>query len=219
MRRRTPRLAGGKSRRAAALLLAGAITFLIGASILIAAFAPMFGRGPETSTIAAQPPPVATSSASQTLPAPAAAAPAPDPSLDRPVNGVDFSMSVPAIGYTATVREGVDLATLEYGPGHYPTTVWPGSPGIVGVAAHNVYWIRFSQLSPGDQVQLQTRRGVFTYRITGSEITDPNDRTILVSSPEHRLVLTTCWPLWAGAFATQRLIFFAYQLGPNGRPG
>jgi sortase A len=131
---------------------------------------------------------------------------------------VDFEMRVPAIGYSATVREGVDLPTLEYGPGHYPTTVWPGNAGIVGVAAHNVYWIRFSQVKAGDLVQLQTRRGLFTYRITGSEITDPNDRTILVASPEHRLVLTTCWPLWAGAFATQRLIFFAYQLGPNGRP-
>ena len=180
----------------------------------------MWGHGPETATIAAQPPRVAqaTSGAatSQALPAPAA--PAPDTSLDHPVNGVDFEMRVPAVGYTATVREGVDLPTLEYGPGHYPTTVWPGSTGIVGVAAHNVYWIRFSQLKAGDLVQLQTRRGVFSYRITGSEITDPNDRTILVTSPEHRLVLTTCWPLWAGAFATQRLIFFAAQLGPNGRP-
>ena len=61
-------------------------------------------------------------------------------------------------------------------------------------------------------------RGLFSYRITGSEVTDPNDRTILVPSTEHRLVLTTCWPLWAGAFATQRLIFFAVQMGPGGRP-
>jgi sortase (surface protein transpeptidase) len=37
---------------------------------------------------------------------------------------------------------------------------------------------------------------------------------VLVSTPEHHLALTTCYPLWAGAFATQRLIFFASQTSP-----
>jgi hypothetical protein len=30
----------------------------------------------------------------------------------------------------------------------------------------------------------------------------------------YRLTLTTCWPLWAGAFATQRYVIFAIQVSP-----
>ena len=29
-----------------------------------------------------------------------------------------------------------------------------------------------------------------------------------------RLTLTTCWPLWAGELATQRLVFLADQVDP-----
>jgi sortase A len=125
---------------------------------------------------------------------------------------VAFSMNIPALGYRATVLEGVDYGVLNRGPGHYPTTSWPGQQGTVGIAAHNVYWLSFAQLKSGDLVEIQTRRGLFIYRITGSRVTEPTDRTVLVNSTEHRLALTTCYPLWAGAFATQRLVFFATQL-------
>jgi sortase A len=215
------RLRSGRNGRPMLLLIGGAIAFVSGALIVIASLAPMSAHGPNTSTLAAQPAPVAAPAGGSTGSGTAPTASGSDSnlaSLDRPVNGVAFEMSVPAIGYSATVREGVDLATLEYGPGHYPTTVWPGQPGIVGVAAHNVYWLRFTELKSGVKVDIRTRRGVFVYRITGSEVTDPSDRTILVPTQDHRLVLTTCFPLWAGAFARQRLIYFATEMGPGGRP-
>lgn len=73
-------------------------------------------------------------------------------------------------------------------------------------------------LTSGVKVDIRTRRGLYVYRITGSEVTDPSDRTILVPTQDHRLVLTTCYPLWAGAFARQRLIYFATETGPGRRP-
>ncbi|TMF81268.1 MAG: sortase, partial [Chloroflexi bacterium] len=51
------------------------------------------------------------------------------------------------------------------------------------------------------------------FEITGSRVTDPNDRTVLAATSDDRLTLTTCYPLWAGAFATKRLIFTARALG------
>jgi LPXTG-site transpeptidase (sortase) family protein len=138
-----------------------------------------------------------------------------DPSLQHPVNGIDFAIRVPRLGYFAAVREGIDSGSLYSGPGHYPTTVWPGSVGMVGVAAHNVYWINFPQLQRGDEIDLETRYGVYRYRVTGSRIVNPDDRTVLLpdSSGSH-LTLTTCWPLWAGAFATQRYVIFTTQVSP-----
>ena len=132
----------------------------------------------------------------------------------RPVDGVDFAIDVPRLGYRAAVAEGVDSKTLAGGPGRYPELAWPGQDGDVGVAAHNVYWVRFNDLGPGDLVRLETRWGTYTYRITARRIVAPDDRTVLVPTTSPRLTLTTCWPLWAGAFATQRLVFFADQVDP-----
>ncbi len=132
----------------------------------------------------------------------------------HPVDGVDFGIRVPKLGYSAAVAEGTDSKTLAGGPGHYPETVWPGQPGDVGVAAHNVYWIGFNDLQSGDKIQLETRWGTYTYAVTGKRIVSPDDRTILLQSASPKLTLTTCWPLWAGAFATQRLVIFADQVDP-----
>lgn len=138
-----------------------------------------------------------------------------DPSLERPVNGIDFAIDIPRLKYFAAVKEGVDSGVLYAGPGHYPTTMWPGEPGTVGVAAHNVYWINFPQLVKGDEIDLQTRYGTYRYHVTGSTIVNPNNRTVLVpNSDGFHLTLTTCWPLWAGAFATQRYIIFTDQYWP-----
>jgi LPXTG-site transpeptidase (sortase) family protein len=210
-----------RRRPAVVLLAAGAIAFVTGASILAASLAPMWGIGAETATMTAVEPVQAPSvidstsglsfsasiksSVNEVITAPVV--------IDRPVNGVAFQMRIPAIGYSATVVEGVDAKALAKGPGHYPTSAWPGRPGNVGVAAHNVYWLSFNRLKAGDRVEIQTLHGLYVYEITGSKVVDPNDRTVLQSTAEHQLTLTTCYPLWAGAYATKRLIFFAHEIG------
>jgi len=139
-----------------------------------------------------------------------------DRSLQRPVKGVDFAVRIPKLGYFAAVREGTSTTVLYSGPGHYPGTVWPGDQGTVGVAAHNVYWINFAQLKSHDEIDIETRYGTFKYWVTGSKVVNPDDRTVVVANaPGFNLVLTTCWPLWAGAFATQRYIIFAEQYSPR----
>jgi sortase A len=127
----------------------------------------------------------------------------------RPVDGLDFRLTVPSLGYSEVVREGVGLDVLALGPGHYPKTAWPGQPGNVGVAAHNVYWLRFTELRPGDELRLEARYGGFRYRVTGSRVVAPADSWVLAPVPDRQLTLTTCWPVWAGQFATQRLAIFA----------
>lgn len=138
-----------------------------------------------------------------------------DPSLKHPVGGVDFAIDVPKLNYFAAVKEGVSSGVLYSGPGHYPETPWPGDLGTVGVAAHNVYWVNFPNLGVGDEVDLQTRYGLYRYRVTGARIVNPSDTTVLVPhSTGYHLTLTTCWPLWAGAFATQRYVIFTDQYYP-----
>ncbi len=148
-------------------------------------------------------------------PPPATPPASPAPNLMQPVDGIDFAIRVPRLNYYGAVREGVDSTVLYSGPGHYPQTPWPGQEGMVGVAAHNVYWINFPEVAAGDEVDLETRYGTFKYRVTGTRIVWPDDRSILVQSPGHHLTLTTCWPTWAGSFANRRYIIFTEQVLPD----
>jgi sortase A len=134
------------------------------------------------------------------------------PATTKAAPDVAFAIRVPRLNYFAAVREGVSLNVLFAGPGHYPGTAMPGQQGNVGIAAHNTYWIAFGILKPGDLVILETRYGTFTYKIYGSLIVSPTDPHVLAPTTDHRLTLTTCWPLWAGALATKRLVFQAEQV-------
>jgi sortase A len=143
----------------------------------------------------------------------APATPAPTPTA-KPATASQalFAIRVPKIGYYAAVRQGVSLNVLATGPGHYPTTALPGGSGMIGIAAHNTFWIPFGSLGAGDTVVLETHSVAYSYRITGTRIVNPDDTSVLVPTPNPSLVLTTCWPLWAGNLATQRLAIFAQQV-------
>jgi LPXTG-site transpeptidase (sortase) family protein len=217
------RLASGvESRRLAGFLLAaGSIALVVGAAILFTSFAPMFMGGSDSATVTARnvsPPMQSGNFATVVAPATPSAetTPSPSPALapsSGPIDGVTFEMRVPAIGYRAMVRNGVGSNVLDFGPGHYAGTPWPGQPGNVGVAGHNTYWLSFNRLRVGDRVEIRTQHGLYVYEINGSSVVDPNDRTVLSATSDHRLTLTTCYPLWAGVFATKRLIFTAREMG------
>jgi len=209
-----------RPRRGALALTVGAGSLLAGAVLLLLTLAPLFGLGGETATVGtsvvqtisgfgpsghSQPDAQGTSSglASGVI-------------TDGPVNGVAFEMTISSLGYRATVLEGVGQEILDRAPGHYPDSAWPGRAGNVGIAAHNVYWLSFNRLRAGDRVEIRTQHGLYVYEITGSKVVSPTDRTVLAQTPDHRLTLTTCYPLWAGAFATQRLVFFAREIGGVG---
>jgi sortase A len=220
-RRASTRLAVGSTRGVwgKVLLTAGSIAFLTGLTLLLASLAPIFAQRSDSATVVApatapvtiDPGPSVAFTPSSSNPSPKRATIAQRP--ETPVDGVSFEIQIRVLGYRAMVHQGVSLNNLASGPGHYPTTAWPGSPGNVGVAAHNIYWLSFNRLKVGDRIEIQTQHGLYIYELTGLKITDPNDRTVLAATGDDRLTLTTCYPLWAGAFATKRLIFFARAIG------
>ncbi len=133
--------------------------------------------------------------------------PSPTPEPVPPVpSGKWFLMRVPGTDYAEMVREGVSDDVLYLGPGHYPGTAWPGWPGNIGIGVHNTYWLGVGRLDPGRTVVLETEYGVFTYRIKTSELVAPDTLGLFIQPGPQRLTLTTCWPLWAGAAAQQRLV-------------
>jgi len=95
------------------------------------------------------------------------AGPGPAPVVGRP----ELRMYVPALGrgWVRTVLEGVGQDVLARGPGHYPGTALPGSPGNVAIAGHRVgHGAPFdaaADVRSCDAVVLETRTAWFVYRV------------------------------------------------------
>ncbi|HVF53587.1 MAG TPA: sortase [Actinomycetota bacterium] len=135
-----------------------------------------------------------------------------------------FRMTIPSIDLRKMVIEGVGVEELKLGPGHYPScragfeaplctpfdAVFPGEKGRVIVSGHRTtygqpFW-DLDRLKRGDTIDIDTRWGEFTYRVTKTEVVPPDSRAIVVQSDKAELVLTTCNPKFSAA---ERLIVYA----------
>ena len=121
-------------------------------------------------------------------------------------------MSVPAVKWSGIILEGNDDRVLSGGPGHEVGSAYPGEPDNVVVSNHNTYSMQFANLKMGDEIILDTGYGHFVYRVSGTRVTSATDRSITGHTGKAQLTFTTCWPLWAGAFASQRYVITADQV-------
>ncbi|MHB1974341.1 MAG: class D sortase [Acidimicrobiales bacterium] len=115
-------------------------------------------------------------------------------------------LSIPAIGLTAPVLEGLSDSILSISVGHDPLTVWPGVAGESVLLAHDVsYFSGLSRVRPGDLVtwRLGCYRAVF--RVLGTMVTKPG-AAIPVPASGSGLALVTCWPTDALFWTPDRFV-------------
>ena len=150
----------------------------------------------------------------------------------RPRRGqVAFRMSIPRLGLSQPVREGVSQAVLARGLGHYPScrsgfappycadfpAVWPGEKGRMLVGAHRTIspalFYDLDRVRPGDRIGIRAGWGRFLYRVHHTRVVDAADRTIVRPGVQRReLVLVTCHPRGS---SRQRLLVFARLAQPR----
>jgi sortase A len=123
-------------------------------------------------------------------------------------------LSIPRVGFSSIVTEGSDTGILSAGPGHDNHTGYPGEGRIILIGNHNGFSMSWGDLHAGDTIQLEMGYGRYTYTISKREVVDGNDQKVVRDPvPGEHLYLTTCWPLWQGALAGQRLVFIADLAG------
>ncbi len=135
---------------------------------------------------------------------------------------------IPRLGgkFHYVIVEGVSVADLRKGPGHYPGTAMPGQVGNFVVSGHRTTYLapfnRIGELRYGDKILIDTRASQFVYKVTAKKVVQPSDISIAAPVPEHpkanptkRLItLTTCNPKYSAA---QRLIIFGQLVSTTPR--
>lgn len=128
-------------------------------------------------------------------------------------------ISIPRIGITRTVVEGISLDQLKRGVGHYPTSPLPGQAGNVAMAGHRTTYGQpfhnIDKLAPGDQILFTTVQGKFVYKVTGAEIVKPGDVAILEDKGDNRVTLIACHPKYS---LKERYIVYAELQGEPAPP-
>lgn len=94
--------------------------------------------------------------------------------------------------------EGIELAILNYGPGHWPGTAQPGQRGNTVFPGHRTTYTRpfwdIDKLVVGNEVIFTTPAGRFTYRVTQTRIVDARETSIVNSTSDATFTIFACHP-------------------------
>lgn len=141
--------------------------------------------------------------------------------LKTPPPSVAFMViAIPRMHLRAAVVEGVALNDLAKGPGHVPGTALPGQGHNVAIAGHRAThgapFASIETLQVGDLVTLQTKNGIYTYRVVSQNgrpwrLVQPSDVAVLAPGNKEMLTLISCHPQWA---STNRVIVLAVPVTP-----
>ena len=146
---------------------------------------------------------VATTTVATTIPI----APTADPVLD----GESIArLRIPRLGLDWQVVEGVTVADLKDGPGHFRETVMPGQLGNSAIAGHRTSnghpFLELDQLEVGDLIEITTLVGAYTYAVTESLVVKPSEYAAVIPTIDPTvatIALITCDPAYT---ARNRLV-------------
>ncbi len=123
-------------------------------------------------------------------------------------------IEIPAIGLNHLTYEGIDLATINYGPSHWPGKPLPGQLGNTVFPGHRTTYSRpfwdLDKLVPGNEVIFTTPAGRFTYQVTGTTIVGARDTYVVNNTPDATFTLLACHPKGS---AKQRIVVKGRMVG------
>lgn len=114
---------------------------------------------------------------------------------------------------------------LRTGVVHYGKTALPGQKGNIVIVGHSseVPWAPgnykfvftlLNKLKTGDEIFIDYQGTRYTYKVTSSEVIDPNNFSVIQPTNDPELTLITCTPVGTD---WHRLVVHAVQVSPNPR--
>ncbi|MCU1303421.1 MAG: sortase family protein [Candidatus Sulfotelmatobacter sp.] len=128
-------------------------------------------------------------------------------------------ISVPRIGVSAIVAEGVDEKTLRHAVGHFPESAAPDTAGTVALAGHRDTFFRgLKNIRINDLVTLETPRGKYRYHVIHTTVVGPEHVELVRSSSQSDLTLVTCFPFHYIGSAPKRFVVQAIRIPADNKP-
>ncbi|WP_367015866.1 class D sortase [Priestia koreensis] len=120
------------------------------------------------------------------------------------------TLTIPAISSTLPIIHGTNEDELAKGVGHYAGSVLPGMDDNSVLSGHrDTVFRKLGDVGKGDLLEVETRAGLFTYRVNKVRIVDKDDRTVIVPKPRATLTVSTCYPFYYVGPAPKRYILVA----------
>ena len=116
-------------------------------------------------------------------------------------------ITIGRLGLASALMEGITLAAIDRGPGHWPHTALPGQLGNLVVAGHRTTFTQpfrhLELLQPGDLVQFDVGGTTTSYATRGVVVVPANAVDIAAQSDAHTATLFACHP---PGQATERIV-------------
>lgn len=124
---------------------------------------------------------------------------------------------IPKIGVDVEIVEGKDQRVLSRGIWHIPDTSNPAAGGNTVLSGHRFQYLPPSsktlylldKLENGDLIIVYWEGVEYDYRVNGQAVVNPTQTEILENTPDNRLTLFTCTPLFS---TSKRLVIFSEQV-------
>jgi sortase A len=116
-------------------------------------------------------------------------------------------ISIPRIGISAIIQEGIDERTLRLAVGHFPESPTPGKAGTVALAGHRDTFFRgLARVRLNDLIQIESTGRTYKYKVIRTYVVKASDLNVLRSSSQSDLTLITCFPFRYIGPAPERFI-------------
>ncbi len=153
-----------------------------------------------------------------TRPLPQPTPPPANPYADVPITQIG-TITIPRIGLSHAIFNGVWLTVVDNGPGHWPGSAMPGRIGNSVFAGHRVTHTRpfydVDLLVAGDKIVFDMSYGVFTYAVTKIITVKPDDLWITDPTRGPTLTLFACHPKHSAA---ERIVVKGKLVGSKLKP-
>jgi sortase A len=121
-------------------------------------------------------------------------------------------LRIPKIRLEVAVLPGTDDFTLNRAVGHIEHTALPGTDGNAGIAGHRDGFFRgLKDVVLNDAIELETLGRKEVYRVERTWTVNPDDVSVLDTTPTRSLTLVTCYPFYHIGPAPQRYIVRALR--------
>ncbi len=116
-------------------------------------------------------------------------------------------VDVPRIQLSAMVAEGATSQVLRVAVGHVPGTALPWQSGNVSLVAHrDSFFRRLGELKAGDVIRMTVPGMEYNYRVTFTDVVNPDETWVLQPATGGTLTLVTCYPFHFVGRAPKRFV-------------